>query len=244
MKALSPMTIKGKGACAFSLMELLVVINIIAWMSWFSIISLSALISASSLSQGVSSIGGVLEQARTQAMLLNTYVYVGFFESDGSLSDTVKPAPAGAGRLWVVAVATKDGTVGYDQSDASSTIPSSNLIPVGKLQMINNVHLSETNPFSAQGLITNTVRISASLDSTNAPFGWPIDSKKSVGGFSTGVIRFDPRGTASIPGNSTPAEGIQIAVIPTRGKFVASSNINGAILQLDSFTGMIRTFRP
>ena len=94
MKVSSPTISKGRGACAFSLLEMLVVINIIAWMSWFSINSLSSFIAAYTLTQGVASIEGVLEQARTQAMLLNTYVYVGFFESDGDLPETIKPAPS------------------------------------------------------------------------------------------------------------------------------------------------------
>lgn len=220
------------------------VMNIMVWMSWLSINSLSSFIAASALTHGVASIEGVLEQARTQAMLLNTYVYVGFFESDGALPETIKPAPSGAGRLWVAAVATKDGTTGYDPLNAAATIPSSNLMPVGKLQMVKNIHLAETNPFSAQGLITNLARIDSSLNSTNAPFGWPIDNKKSVTGFSTGVIRFDPRGTATIPGGPNTSECIQLAVLPTRGKFMAAANINAAILQIDSFTGIIRTFRP
>ena len=244
MKVSSPTKIKGRGSCAFSLLEMLVVMNIVAWMSWFCINSLSSFIAAYTLTQGVANIEGVLERARTQAMLLNTYVYVGFFESDGALPETIKPAPSGAGRVWVGAVATKDGTMGCDPMDGSSTISSSNLMSIGKLQMVKNVHLSETTPFSSQGMITNLARIDSSLDSTNAPFGWPVDNKKSVSGFSTGVIRFDPRGTASIPGGSTTAECIQIALLPTRGKFVAAANINAAILQVDSFTGSIRTFRP
>ena len=96
-------------------------------------------------------IKGVLDTARTYAKANNTYTWVGFKEVDVSQDASVSPqASAGTGRVAMAIVASKDGTRGYDITSNPLPIPSAwtnynngaNLVAVGKLQYLNNVHLA------------------------------------------------------------------------------------------------------
>lgn len=64
---------------------------------------------------------GALESARTFAVANNTYVWVGFFEEDANGS-SVRPKPAGVGRVIVSVVASREGNR-YKDTDVSATEP-------------------------------------------------------------------------------------------------------------------------
>lgn len=242
-KAVIPWKSKGRGKIGASLLETLVAMNIAVWMGWLALCSFGSITSSGQINGKVSDLQGYLEQARTHAMLLNTYVYVGFFESDGALSENFRPAPSGVGRLWVGAVATKDGTRGYDPQVPSSVLDVANLAPIGKLQRFDNMHLADEPPFRVREMITNAIRFDGTLTFSSTAFGWPVESRRSIGGFSKGVVMFDPRGSASVPGATLGAECIEIPMLPARGNLVAGSSSNAAVIQLDAVNGTVRAFR-
>ena len=224
-------------------MEMVFVIAIVGLLLWIAVPSLHGVNSGKKLTSNVADLQGILTQARAQAMLSASYVYVGFYESDGSRSDSVRPAPTGTGRLWVGVAATKDGTQGYDTTNAAawSTV---NLTPVGKLRYFDNLHLATNASFYASNVTANTVSPVGDASATNTPFGWPIENSNSVTQFSGGVIQFTPQGTAMLPGAASPPEYIQIALIPTHGNLVMNTTTNAAVIQVDAITGAVRTFRP
>src|ERR1700722_5827359 len=78
---------------AFTLVELLMVIVIIAVMLVLSIPAFYAIKGGSDITKAAYDISGVLEQARTYAMANNTYVWVGFYEEDGSVLSTNPATP-------------------------------------------------------------------------------------------------------------------------------------------------------
>jgi type II secretory pathway pseudopilin PulG len=226
----------------FSILEMLVVLNIMAWMTWVSITSLWEISGGMAMNRKVSDMQSILELARSQAMQLNTYVYVGFFESDGTQPAGMLPVRTGVGKIWVGTVATKDGTPGYDPTDPSSTLNPNNLMPIGKLQQMENLHINQSLPFSNTAILTNSVLVG--VTPVNAPFGWPLNTKSTVTGFSGAVIRFDPRGSASVPGSQSLPESLQIALVPSKGGMVPMQTQDTAIVQIDAVNGIVKAFRP
>jgi prepilin-type N-terminal cleavage/methylation domain-containing protein len=227
----------------FTLLELLSVMGIMSVAMCLTVPSIHGIKGAGNLTTSVGSISAILTEARNEAMLRNTYVYVGFYESDAARSDTVRPAPAGQGRLWVATAATKDGTQGYSTTDSTSW-SAANLTPGGKLQYFEDIHLATNAPFYLSKATANTVSPVGDSSATNTPFGWPLENSQSVTQFTQGVIQFTPQGTAMLPGSSTPPEYLQIALIPTHGNSVPTNSPNAAVIQIDAVTGTVRTFRP
>ncbi len=222
----------------FTLVELLLVIGIMGLMLALSIPALSSLKGGSDLSKSASDIQGILENARTRAMLQNTYVYVGFFESDGVLSQNTRPAPAGTGRVWVGVVATKDGL--------SSNVTSTNLIPIGKIHYFDNLHLTNSAPsFTPSNALTQSPIYLSNSVSPLSSIGWPVDTQKTVTVFSGGALCFNPSGTVNVTTNWVELpQLIQLALVPAKGNALLSSSRNAAVLQIDGVTGAVRIYRP
>src|SRR5258705_1376574 len=97
-------------ASAFTLLELLIVIGIIAVLLVLLAPALTTIKSAGDVTSAVYGIQGLLENARTYAKANHTYVFVGFAEVDASVSPSVSPQVPGNGRVAVAVVASKDGT--------------------------------------------------------------------------------------------------------------------------------------
>jgi len=139
-----------KPRCAFTLLELLIVVGIIALLMVLIAPAFTSLKSAGDVTNAAYTIKGVLETARTYAKANNTYTWVGFYEEDVS-----QPSPTQAqdprctscvGRLVMSVVASKDGTnLGADASSGATGIDNfidaTQLIQVNKLVKIDNVHL-------------------------------------------------------------------------------------------------------
>lgn len=236
----APGASRAAGRGGFSLIELLVVLNISAWMAWVSITALWGVSGGISINRKVSDLQSFLELARSQAMQLNTYVYVGVFESDGRQDPSARPLSTGVGRVWVGAVATRDGTPGCDPSDPNSRLDPSNLMPIGRLQQLENVHLNDRLPFRSGSMLTNSLLVSGSPPL----FGWPANTKSTIQGFSAGVIRFDPRGSAALTGSSSLPEGIQLPLLPSKGGMIPSGCHDAAVIQVDAVSGIVKSFRP
>src|SRR5712671_4984936 len=97
---------------AFTLVELLVVISIIALLLVLMAPAFTYIKGGTDVTSAAYTIKGVLDTARTYAKANNTYVWVGFYEEDVSQSST-SPATAGTGRIVMSTVASKDGTMLY-----------------------------------------------------------------------------------------------------------------------------------
>ena len=137
---------------AFTLLELLVVMAIIAILMVLVAPAFTNIKTSNDVTTAAYTISGTLEQARNYAMANNTYVYVGFYEEDTTAiapTNATPPYP-GKGRLLLATVASKDGTTSCEDpnSTASNPLPliAVKISQMGRLRRIEGVHVTDIGP--------------------------------------------------------------------------------------------------
>jgi prepilin-type N-terminal cleavage/methylation domain-containing protein len=196
---------------AFTLMELLVVMAIIAILLVLIAPAFTTMKSSSDFTAAVYGVQGLLENARTYAKANRTYVFVGFTEVDSSVDPSVSPqvttGTAPYGRVTVAVVASKDGTRHFQYATSNqgsdwqanyenSTKPEyhgAHLIAVGKLQRFESLHFvpldfgswtptAHPNSKMARYQPTGAPYILGNSSSTSVtPFTWPLGSSLNSG---------------------------------------------------------------
>ena len=99
---------------AFTLLEMLIVMGIIALLMVLVAPAFTSLKSAGDVTAAAYTVKGVLDTARTYAKANNTYTWVGFLEENVSNPLSPNPDAPAIGRLVMSIVASKDGTTVYD----------------------------------------------------------------------------------------------------------------------------------
>src|SRR5438094_1262720 len=131
-----------EGKRAFTLLEMLVVMGIIAILMVLVAPAFTTIKSGADATSAAYTIKGILDQARTYAMANNTYTWVGFYEENVSNPTSPNPDAPAIGRLIMSIVASKDGTMLYTPPLTTVvTLVAGSLIQVGKSIKIDNVHL-------------------------------------------------------------------------------------------------------
>src|SRR5947208_3946098 len=126
---------------AFTLLEMLVVMGIIAILIVLVAPAFTSIKTAGDVTGAAYTIKGVLDTARTYAKANNTYTWVGFLEENVSNPLSPNPDAPAIGRLVMSIVASKDGTTVYDPNNIAK-INTTKLIPLGELTKMENVQLS------------------------------------------------------------------------------------------------------
>ena len=229
---------------AFTLIELLIVVGIIALLLVLVAPAFNAIKGGTDVTSAAYTIKGVLDTARTYAKANNTYTWVGFFEEDASQPSS-SPATAGNGRIVMSIVASKDGRTVYNSNNLDPT----KLIQVGKLVKIDNIHLPILNPGSNTGDTFNTRpwpspsptpandsrfgelnlsgNAAAPTTNTQYPFQYPVGSPAPTAQYTfQKTLQFNPRGESTI--NSGAGVGatynvkpiVEIGLIQTHGTAV------------------------
>ena len=222
---------------AFTLVELLVVMGIIAILTAIAVPLLPAMMRSNQMNQNISNLSGVLEQAREAAVAQNTYVWVAFTSpSSGSPSDGI----------WVATFQSNDGTeTGVNTSTSSSpswtntaSIPGANLqvqsklknLPGAQIVASSGLPVSITTNFptvlttSLQTNLAWTVAQAGFTDLTNATF--------------TQAIEFTPSGEAHT-GLSASYNYVQFGLTATTG-----STADSAGFSVSKTTGHTSVYRP
>lgn len=189
-------------ARAFSLVELLVVIALIAVMLALAAPTLTGIARGTGMKRAVSDVSSAVEQARAQAMASSTWVWLGFANQSSNNFNS----------LSFVIVGSKDGT---------TNTATSNLSVFQRPQKIENVRLLDARTSHTSG-ITNA----APLKGGDASFTILVNNQSQS--YSGTVLAFSPRGEATLK-YSARDPWIEIGIAEMRGDQV-QTNLSASIL--------------
>jgi prepilin-type N-terminal cleavage/methylation domain-containing protein len=234
-------------ASAFTLLELLIVIGIIAVLMVLIAPAFTTLKSGGDVTSAAYTIKGVLDTARTYAKANNTYTWVGFYEEDVSQSST-NPATAGIGRIVMSIVASKDGTTIYNPNSLTNPDPidPTRLTQVSKLIKIDNIHLPlfavgdgtgdtfEKRPtlqndgfgvgynYSRFGELNAAVPNTAPYTNSQFPFWYPLSaaSQSEAQYVFRKTLQFSPTGECRINSTYDVKKVIEVGLLQTHGAAV------------------------
>ena len=207
---------------AFTLLEMLVVMGIIALLMVLVAPAFTSLKSAGDVTSAAYTVKGVLDTARTYAKANNTYTWVGFFEENVT---STTPGTAGIGRLVMSIVASKDGTIIYNPTNLAQQGLTTSLIQVGKLTKIDNVHLwthtdapsGTGSTFDTRPNVTSTYCIGhTSPSSSTTPFQYPVGNPAPTLQYTfLKAVEFSPGGEARINNSTVNVSGTPIYPLQT-----------------------------
>jgi type II secretory pathway pseudopilin PulG len=251
-------------ASAFTLLELLIVVGIIALLLVLIGPAFTSLKSAGDVTGAAYTIKGVLDTARTYAKANNTYTWVGFYEEDVSQPST-NPPTAGVGRLVMSIVASKDGTKVYDccpiLSPAVDMDPAgTRLSQVGKLVKLDNMHLRTfnngtgaapadtfpTRPPVLGGSPQNAKIGDTSPDDSLRYFHYPATGTEAAAQYKfRKMIQFSPRGECRPQNDNYEMRAVtEVGLQPVHGTVVpALDDSKNCAVQLTGFSGNTKIYQ-
>jgi prepilin-type N-terminal cleavage/methylation domain-containing protein len=219
-------------ARAFTLVEMLTVLGLIALLSAAAVPAFQAFRGASRISRAASDIATTLDQARAYAMANNTYVYVAFAERDMR-----EAGKEGRGQVIMTVLSSRDGTRSFGTGNQ-------NLLHLGRIHRLEALRLADSLP-NEDALARPAVESGYRLGNEAFPSASTVDAS---GYRFSKMIRFDPRGTAGVPGNgsfSAIPKWIEIALSPAGGGGGGAEGAgNCAAIVLDGVTGSSKIYRP
>jgi Tfp pilus assembly protein FimT len=242
-------------------MEIMAVIAIMSVVTAITMPAFTNLTGPAKASRAIRDLALTLTMARSYAMANNTYTYVGIQETDSSVPSTTYPQPAGVGRVWVSVIASRDGTCGYDPSNAASSWSSAygtggNFREIRPVQVFEQLHVAQSIPVPATGnMLRPSVDSSYTLGNatfvSQTPFSYPLGATSTRCKF-TKVIQFDARGVATVRTNATNGalgEWLEIGLQTVRNNTAPNAPTNAnigshAVIQLEGTTGAVRVYQP
>ncbi len=261
---------RGREPCGFTLVELLVVTAIIGSLMVLVAPAFTSIKSAGDVTNAAYTIRDALEQARNYAMANNTYVWIGFYEEDGSAPSATPTATPGTGRLVISIAASRDGTTVYNPNSTSNPDPidPARLMQVAKLVKIENIHLPlfavgsgtgdnfDTRPtlqFDPVGVGYNDSRFgeinlsgnqSAPTTNSRFPFQYPVGSPAPAAQYTfRKTLQFNPRGECSINSTYKMRRVVEIGLQPTHGNITDTNTRNVIAIQFSGIGGNFKIYR-
>lgn len=210
MNKARPMLRCNELSAAFSLVELLVVIAVIALLLGLSAPALVDVARGQGMQRAVNEISGMVEEARLEAMAMGTWTWLGLAQQ----------VVDGREELVAVVMTSKDGTANMDNT---------NLRPLSRPIRIKNVRVLDE--------LTDWVD-SASMGEVAALTESDFSFSERVGGemmeFSGSVLGFSPRGETALRDDEVPA-WIEIGLRETRGEVEIPEKT--ASIRISGFSG-------
>ncbi len=224
----------GENRRAFSLVELMVVMAIMAIVIGLTGPALTALLGSNGISAGASGLAEQLDRARAYAVARQTYVYVGLGNFRGSAPDN--QGQAGVGRVGVFTVTSPTG---------SSVVPAdiSNCRPIGRMERLNGVMIGKVSSRTGGLERPNNASV-VSLEegaTVSPPMTYPLIGATQFA--FPWVLEFSPQGMVRILGRPNQPGLVEIGLQAVRGD-QAGVDPNVAVIQLSGLIGRITVFRP
>jgi prepilin-type N-terminal cleavage/methylation domain-containing protein len=259
-----------RGEGGFTLTELLVVTAIIGSLMVLVAPGFTSIKSAGDVTNAAYTIKDALEQARNHAMANNTYVWIGFYEENGSAPTATPIATPGIGRLVISIAASKDGTTVYNPNSSSNPDPidPTRLVQVTKLVKIENLHLPlfavgsgtgdtfdmrPTLQFDPGGVGYNDSRFgeinlsgneSAPTTNSRFPFQYPVGSPAPAAQYIfRKTLQFNPRGECSINSTYKMRRVVEIGLQTTHGNITDTNSRNVVAIQFSGVGGNFKIYR-
>jgi prepilin-type N-terminal cleavage/methylation domain-containing protein len=257
---------------AFTLVELLTVVAVIALMTSLVIPAMNAIRGGTDFASEVYNMAGMFDQARAYAMANSTFVLAGVTEVSGAQGTSASPQLPGTGRIAMAIIAAKNGTRPYQTllpNSLGSWFTSSNygtgsaFVPVTALMTFPNLHMVDLQPSvpatgpMARPPVLAYYDLSNASGASSTQFAWPLGA--ALGSFQysfSKVVEYDPQGSARIISASNPTSYpdaiplyIEIGIQPAHGTAV-SSPVPGqtagqiAAIQINGITGATHIYRP
>jgi prepilin-type N-terminal cleavage/methylation domain-containing protein len=255
-----PRSLQREHASAFTLLELLIVIGIIAILLVLIAPAFTTLKGAGDVTSAAYTIKGALDTARTYAKANNTYTWVGFYEEDTTATTPTNNMPAypGKGRILLAIVASKDGSKIFEDTDPAATLPADRISQVGKLVRVEGIHLTDIGNPSPTPNPTPVPDTLLARPYTPYTEGLPFDHFNRISSDSSDntlfpfaaqnytfykTIRFSPRGEANINSTYTLKHEGEIGIKQTHGNAVDTSSPNVVAIQFTGVGGNIKIYR-
>jgi prepilin-type N-terminal cleavage/methylation domain-containing protein len=256
-KQCDPESIRG-----FTLLELLIVMGIVGLLLVLIAPAFTGIKGGTDVTSAAYTIKGVLDTARTYAKANNTYVWVGFFEEDGSIP-SANPAAPGNGRIVISTVASKDGTEVYTSvgSPAADMDPNgTRLLHVGKLVKLENMHLRTfancasnctavsfpTRPPVPGGSPENAKIGDTSPDPSLRYFHYPPTGTEAAAQYTLKkMIQFSPRGEGRPQNDNYEMRAVvEVGFQPIHGTAApALDDAKNCAVQLSGFGGNTKIYQ-
>lgn len=206
----SPSSRLFKPGRAFSLVELLVVVTLIAILSLLAVPAFISISRGSGMKQAINGVSDALEMARTDAMASSTWIWVG-------LADGTADNPSRTPQIVIARVGSRDGTTNTDTTNLTQLAPPLKIANVAVLQ----------SPTSWGTNVTVA---------KNSAFQFAIRVAGQTKIFSNNVIGFSPQGEAVLNA-TTVSPWLEVGLQEMRGSTPVTNKT--ASVQIAGVSGQV-----
>lgn len=221
----------------FTLVELLVVMAMIAILSFLAIPAISSLLGSENVSRHVAELSDLMEVAREYATANNTYVWVAFYPST---------SPNGVSSVSVAALASNDGTdpsSGNWPAYSYGTVPNAQISLISKILTLQQISILGAGSVSVDTLPPTPVITSPDPGHSFAMYPAGFFSLVLPGTSTpltfTNAIEFLPSG--QVRNSSSPIAVIDLDVEPLKGNVPDTKNV--VVLRINGLTGQTVVYR-
>jgi prepilin-type N-terminal cleavage/methylation domain-containing protein len=225
------------GASGFTLIELVMVMAIMLMVLGFAAPSVVGILKGKKIEQALSTVTGVLEQARMDAATQNAYLWTGF------LNIAAKDSKSGVDELWLMTFRGKSG---------ESRIPASaaDILPVSALQRVEGVNMVEVDklPDRVKALLPATYKDVTSATKSETKITWKGTTATGTKDFER-ILLFTPRGEALWETGSPTVLPLSepsfvVGLARTQNGTVAPNEKDMAFVLVAGVTGRVSVGRP
>jgi prepilin-type N-terminal cleavage/methylation domain-containing protein len=226
-----------RGVPGFTLIELVMVMAIMLMILGFAAPSVVGILKGKKIEQALSTVTGVLEQARMDATTQNAYLWTGFLNVAG------KDTSSGVDELWMMTFRGKSG---------ESRIPATaeDILPVTALQRVEGVNMVEADKLAerVKTLLPATYKDVAATAKSETKIIWKGTTATGPKEFDR-LLLFTPRGEALWETGSPtvlplPEPNFVVGLSRTQNGTAAPNEKDMAFVLVAGVTGRVTAARP